>query len=84
VDEFATDNIDMSDVDFEDVSMRHGESFGQHRNYQFVGEIYSDKFCYKGNYMYRDHNAELGGDLSTIKLIIPTFQGKNDSKVYLK
>jgi hypothetical protein len=29
MDAFMADNTDISDVDFEDVSMRHGESFGQ-------------------------------------------------------
>ena len=47
-------------------------------------EIYGDNFCYKGNYMYQNHNIELGGDLGIIKLIILTFQGKNDSKIYLE
>jgi len=37
-----------------------------------------------GNYKYRDHNVEFGGDLGTIKLQISTFQGKNDSNVYLE
>jgi hypothetical protein len=33
IDAFVADNTDMSDVDFEDVSIRHGESFGQQQNY---------------------------------------------------
>jgi hypothetical protein len=28
VDEFVADNVNMSDVDFEDVSLGHGECFG--------------------------------------------------------
>ena len=72
-DEFMADNTNMSDVDFEDVLMRHGEHFGQQQNFQFVGEKYGDNFGYKGNYMYRDHNVELGGDLDTIKLKASVF-----------
>jgi hypothetical protein len=35
-------NANMSDVDFKDMSMGHGECFGQQWNYQFVGERYGD------------------------------------------
>ena len=81
------DNTEMSDVDFEDVSVRHGECFRQHQNCQFVGETYSDNFGQRGNYRYQkvqNHNAKLDGDLCTIKVKIPAFQGKNDPEVYLK
>jgi hypothetical protein len=44
MDEFMTDNVDMSDVGFEDVSTGHGERLGQQHNCQFVGEKYGDKF----------------------------------------
>jgi hypothetical protein len=40
MDEFMTDNVDMSDVGFEDVSTGHGERLGQQHNCEFVGEIY--------------------------------------------
>ena len=33
VDAFVADNTNISDIGFEDVSMRHGEHFGQQRNY---------------------------------------------------
>lgn len=84
MDKFVANNTNMSNVDFEDVSIRHGERFGQQRNCQFKGKRYSDNFGYKGNYRYRDHNVELGGDLDTTKLKTPVFQGKNDHEVYLK
>ena len=48
-------NADMSDVDFEDVSVEHEKCFGQQQNCQFVGEIYGDTFGQMSNYRYRDH-----------------------------
>lgn len=50
--EFVIDNVNISDVDFEDVSIGHGECFGQQQNYQFRGEIYGDDFGHRGNYVY--------------------------------
>jgi hypothetical protein len=32
VDEFVADNAYISDVDFKDVSVEHGECFGKQRN----------------------------------------------------
>ena len=34
---------------------------------------YSDNFVQSGNYRYQGHNAELSGDLGTIKVKIPAF-----------
>jgi hypothetical protein len=33
VDEFKADNMDMIDVDFEDVCVKHGEFFGKQGNH---------------------------------------------------
>jgi hypothetical protein len=44
VDNFVVDNMDMSDVDFEDVFVGHEEHFGQQHKCQFIGEIYGDNF----------------------------------------
>jgi hypothetical protein len=77
-----TDNADMSDVNFEDVSVGHRKCFRKQQNCQFVGERYGDDFGQRGNYRYWDHNTELGGGLGTIKLIL-TFQENNDPEVYL-
>jgi hypothetical protein len=84
VDKFVIDNMDMSDVHFEDVFVKHGEHFGQQQNCEFIGEIYGDNFGPRRNYRYQDHKNELDGDLDTIKLKIPAFQGKNDPQVYLE
>jgi hypothetical protein len=54
----VADNTEMSDVDFEDVSVRHGECFRQHQNCQFVGETYSDNFGQRGNYRYQNQCFE--------------------------
>jgi len=32
MDEFVADNTDISDVDFKDVSVEHGECFGKQQN----------------------------------------------------
>ena len=37
VNEFMASNMDISDVDFEDVFVGHGEHFGQQQNYEFRG-----------------------------------------------
>ena len=55
MDEFVVNNADMSDVDFEDVSVEHEKCFGQQQNCQFVWEIYGDTFGQMSNYRYRNH-----------------------------
>jgi hypothetical protein len=67
----VVDNVNMSDVDFEDVFVGHGEKHG-------------DNFGQRGNYRYQDHISKLCEDLGTIKLKISVFQGKNDPEVYLE
>jgi len=52
MDEFVANNVNISNVDFEDVSVGHGERFVQEQNYQFVGERYGDNFGQKDNYRY--------------------------------
>jgi hypothetical protein len=44
MDEFVANNIGMSDVDFENVFMGHGERFEQQQNHQFGRERYGDNF----------------------------------------
>jgi hypothetical protein len=44
VDEFVANNVGMSDVDFENVFMGHGERFEQQQNHQFGREKYGDNF----------------------------------------
>jgi hypothetical protein len=80
----VADNANMSDVDFEDMSMGYGECFGKQWNYEFVGERYGDNVGQRCNYRYQDYNTELGGDLGTIKLKISVLLGNNDPKVYLE
>jgi len=57
MDEFVANNMNMSDVDFKDMSMGQGGSFGQQQNFQFFGERNGDNFGQRDNYRYRDHNA---------------------------
>jgi len=44
VDEFVANNTNMSDVDFKNISVKHGECFGQKQNCWFGEERYDDNF----------------------------------------
>jgi len=55
MDEFVVDDTDMSDVDFDNVSVGYGERLGWQQNRLYGRDIYDDNFNQKDIYRYYDH-----------------------------
>jgi len=70
--EFVNENADVGEDDYDFASAGQGIRFGPNRIRRNV------KFCGMGTY------EDMDGDLDTIKLKIPNFQGKNDPEAYLE
>ena len=66
---------DISDGGFEDEVIGHREGFRQPRSRRDFGNRTRGQF---------GGHADLDGDLDSIKLRIPAFQGKNDPEAYLE
>jgi hypothetical protein len=75
---------DISDGGFEDETIGHREGFRQPRNRRDFGNRTRGQFGQRENFCSVRGHADLNGDLDTIKLKIPSFQGKNDPEAYLE
>jgi len=70
--EFVDENIDASEEDYDFASAGQSIRYGPNRARR------NDNFRGMGDY------EEMDGDLDTIKLKLPYFQGKNDPEAYLE
>jgi len=75
---------DIGDGGFEDEAIGHQEGFRQPRNRRDYGNRTRGQFGQRENFRNVGGHADLDGDLDTIKLKIPFFQGKNDPEAYLE
>jgi len=70
--EFVDENVDVGEDDYDFASTGQGIRSGSNRARRNVN--------FRGMGTYKD----MDGDLDTIKLKIPNFQGKNDPEAYLE
>jgi hypothetical protein len=82
--DFEEDVDDIGDDGFEDEAMSHRKGFRQPRNRRDFGNRTRGQYSQRENFHSVGGHAHLDDDLDAIKLKIPSFQGKNDLKAYLK
>ncbi|XP_073267795.1 uncharacterized protein [Populus alba] len=75
---------DIGDGGFEDEAIGHRKGFRQPRNRRGFENRTRGQFGQRENFRGVGGHADLDGDLDTIKLKIPSFQGKNNPEAYLE
>jgi len=82
--DFEEEVDDIGDSGFEDEAIGHREGFWQFRNRRDFGNRTRGQFSQRGNFHSEGGHADLDDDLDAITLKIPSFQGKNDPKIFLE